>query len=109
MKILLTGGAGFIGSHTYVELLKAGHEAVIVDNFYNASEHVLDRLKTITGQHVCCYNVDVTDAAELDKVFASHSFDAVIHFAGTRLSAKVWRSPSNTTAITWTAPSPCVR
>ena len=57
MKILLTGGAGFIGSHTYVELLKAGHEAVIVDNFYNASEHVLDRLKTITGQHVCCYNV----------------------------------------------------
>ena len=82
MKILLTGGAGFIGSHTYVELLKAGHEAVIVDNFYNASEHVLDRLKTITGQHVCCYNVDVTDATELDKVFASHSFDAVIHFAG---------------------------
>ena len=53
-----------------------------MDNFYNASEHVLDRLKTITGQHVCCYNVDVTDAAELDKVFASHSFDAVIHFAG---------------------------
>ena len=82
MKILLTGGAGFIGSHTYVELIKAGHEAVIADNFYNASERVLDRLKTITGQHVCCYNVDVTDAAELDKVFASHSFDAVIHFAG---------------------------
>ena len=82
MKILLTGGAGFIGSHTHVELLKAGHEAVIVDNFYNASEHVLDRLKTITGQHVCCYNVDVTNAAELDKVFASHSFDAVTHFAG---------------------------
>ena len=54
MKILLTGGAGFIGSHTYVELIKAGHEAVIADNFYNASERVLDRLKTITGQHVCC-------------------------------------------------------
>ena len=51
MKILLTGGAGFIGSHTYVELIKAGHEAVIADNFYNASERVLDRLKTITGQH----------------------------------------------------------
>ena len=82
MKILLTGGAGFIGSHTYVELIKAGHEAVIADNFYNASERVLERLKTITGQHVCCYNVDVTDAAGLDKVFASHSFDAVIHFAG---------------------------
>ena len=82
MKILLTGGAGFIGSHTYVELLKAGHEAVIVDNFYNASEHVLDRLKTITGQHVCCYNVDVTDAAELDHsaaaAFGAWAQDAVL-------------------------------
>ena len=108
MKILLTGGAGFIGSHTYVELLKAGHEAVIVDNFYNASEHVLDRLKTITGQHVCCYNVDVTDAAELDKGFASHLTRSST-LRGTRLSAKVWGSLSNTTATTWTAPSPCVR
>ena len=82
MKILLTGGAGFIGSHTYVELIKAGHEAVIADNFYNASERVLERLKTITGQHVCCYNVDVTDAAALEEVFKAHAFDAVIHFAG---------------------------
>jgi len=82
MKILLTGGAGFIGSHTYVELLKAGHEAVIADNFYNASELVLDRLQTITGKPVCCYNVDVCDAEALDKVFCEHSFDAVIHFAG---------------------------
>ena len=107
MKILLTGGAGFIGSHTYVELLKAGHEAVIVDNFYNASEHVLDRLKTITGQHVCCYNVDVTDAAELDKVFASHSFDAVIHFAGIPIG--LHKGKKAVIATTWTAPSPCVR
>ena len=82
MKILLTGGAGFIGSHTYVELLKAGHEAVIADNFYNASERVLERLATITGAPVCCYNVDVCDAEALDKVFCEHSFDAVIHFAG---------------------------
>ena len=93
MKILLTGGAGFIGSHTYVELIKAGHEAVIADNFYNASERVLDRLKTITGQHVCCYNVDVTDAAELDKVFASHSFDAVIHFAGLKAVGESCQKP----------------
>ena len=52
MKILLTGGAGFIGSHTYVELCNAGHEAVIADNFYNASERVLERLATITGKPV---------------------------------------------------------
>ena len=82
MKILLTGGAGFIGSHTYVELHNAGHEAVIVDNFYNSSERVIDRLETITGKPVCWYNVDVCDAEALDKVFAAHSFDAVIHFAG---------------------------
>ena len=82
MKILLTGGAGFIGSHTYVELLKAGHEAVIVDNFYNASERVLERLETITGAPVPCYRVDVCDAEALDKVFCEHQFDAVIHFAG---------------------------
>ncbi len=66
MKILLTGGAGFIGSHTYVELLSAGHEAVIADNFYNASKRVLERLETITQKPVCCYDVDVTDAQALD-------------------------------------------
>lgn len=82
MKILLTGGAGFIGSHTYVELVKAGHEAVIADNFYNASKSVLDRLETITKKPVCCYDVDVCDAAALDRVFSEHSFDAAIHFAG---------------------------
>lgn len=82
MKILLTGGAGFIGSHTYVELLNAGHEAVIVDNFYNASERVMERLETITGKPVCWYNVDVCDKEGLEKVFADHAFDAVIHFAG---------------------------
>jgi len=82
MKILLTGGAGFIGSHTYVELLNAGHEAVIVDNFYNASPRVLERLETITGKPVTCYEVDVCNEAALDEVFGKHEFDAVIHFAG---------------------------
>jgi len=82
MKILLTGGAGFIGSHTYVELLNAGHEAIIADNFYNASERVLERLEAITGKPVICYNVDVCDQEALEKVFAEHQFDAVIHFAG---------------------------
>ena len=82
MKILLTGGAGFIGSHTYVELLNAGHEAVIVDNFYNASPRVLERLEVITGKPVICHNVDVCDEAALDEVFSKYEFDAVIHFAG---------------------------
>ncbi|MEG0901958.1 MAG: UDP-glucose 4-epimerase GalE, partial [Clostridia bacterium] len=82
MKILLTGGAGFIGSHTYVELIKAGHEPIIVDNYYNASPKVLDRLQTITGKPVICHDVDVCDFAALDKVFEAYAFDAVIHFAG---------------------------
>ncbi|NLO83989.1 MAG: UDP-glucose 4-epimerase GalE [Clostridiales bacterium] len=82
MKILLTGGAGFIGSHTYIELLDAGHEAVIVDNFYNASAKVLDRLESITGKPVVFYNADVCDAAALSPIFEAHQFDAVIHFAG---------------------------
>ena len=82
MKILLTGGAGFIGSHTYVELVAAGHEAVIADNFYNASKRVLERLETITGKPVACYDVDVSDHAALEPVFEAHQFDAVIHFAG---------------------------
>ncbi|MEA5014738.1 MAG: UDP-glucose 4-epimerase GalE [Candidatus Limiplasma sp.] len=82
MTILLTGGAGFIGSHTYVTLTQAGHEAVIADNFYNSSEEVLSRLETITGKPVVWYNVDVCDQAALSGVFEKHSFDAVIHFAG---------------------------
>ena len=82
MTILLTGGAGFIGSHTYVELMSAGHEAVIVDNFYNSSTEVIARLERITGKPVRYYDVDVCDAQALDAVFAKHRFDAVIHFAG---------------------------
>ena len=82
MNILLTGGAGFIGSHTYVELVKAGHRAVIVDNFYNACPEVLSRLETITGQPVPFHQVDVCDKEALSAVFDSESFDAVIHFAG---------------------------
>ena len=82
MTILLTGGAGFIGSHTYVALIQAGHEAVIVDNFYNSSQEVISRLQTITGKAVLYYDVDVCDHHALDQVFQKHSFDAVIHFAG---------------------------
>ena len=82
MKILLTGGAGFIGSHTCVELVSAGHQPVIVDNFYNASPKVLDRLKTITGQDIPFYEADVSDEKTMNAIFEKERFDAVIHFAG---------------------------
>lgn len=82
MKILLTGGAGFIGSHTYAELKKAGHEPIIADNLYNASERVLERLETITGAPVTFYNADVCDKAALAPIFEKEKPDAVIHFAG---------------------------
>ncbi|MDD3411092.1 MAG: UDP-glucose 4-epimerase GalE [Eubacteriales bacterium] len=82
MNILLTGGAGFIGSHTYVELTKAGHNAIIVDNFYNSCAEVLQRLERITGKPVKCYDVDVCDGKALSEVFDKEPVDAVIHFAG---------------------------
>ena len=82
MKILLTGGAGFIGSHTCVELVRAGHQPVIVDNFYNASPKVLDRLKTITGQDIPFYEADVSDEKAMNAIFEKERFDAVIHFTG---------------------------
>ena len=82
MNILLTGGAGYIGSHTYVELCAAGHHAVIVDNFYNSSAAVLKRLESITGKPVPFFEADVCDAQAMDEIFARHAFDAVVHFAG---------------------------
>ena len=82
MTILLTGGAGFIGSHTYVELRKAGHDAVIVDDFSNSSEKVIARLEAITGAPVRWFRADACDREALRPVMESASFDAVIHFAG---------------------------
>ncbi len=81
MAILVTGGAGYIGSHTCVELLKEGYEVVVVDNLYNSSEEALNRVKQITGKEVKFYNVDVLDRKALDQVFKKESIDSVIHFA----------------------------
>lgn len=80
-SILLTGGAGYIGSHTYVALTQAGHDVVIIDNFSNAGRGVPGRLAQITGAPVTCLEGSVLDAQFLDDVFAKHSFDAVVHFA----------------------------
>ncbi len=81
-NILLTGGLGFIGSHTAVELLNAGFEVVIADNLSNSEIKVLSEIEKITGKRPKFYKVDVADFKEFEKVFAIHKFDAVIHFAG---------------------------
>ena len=82
MKILVTGGAGYIGSHTLVELLEKGHEAVVVDNFSNSSAESLRRVEKITGKKVISFEGDVRDKELLARVFAQNRIDWVIHFAG---------------------------
>jgi len=82
MKILVTGGAGYIGSHTCVELLCAGYEVVIVDNFSNSKPEVLNRIKEITGKYFTFYECDVASECDMRRVFKENKIDAVIHFAG---------------------------
>ena len=82
MKILLTGGAGYIGSHTAIELINKGYDVVIADNFYNSKPVVIDRIEEITGKRPDMYEVDVADKAALTKVFSEQKIDSVIHFAG---------------------------
>jgi UDP-glucose 4-epimerase len=81
-NILVTGGAGYIGSHTVVELLNAGHQVVIVDNLCNSSAKVLDRIEALAGKNFSFMQADVRDGAALDRIFAEHRIDGVIHFAG---------------------------
>ncbi len=82
MAILLTGGAGYIGSHTCVELLAANYDVVIADDFSNSKPLVIDRVREITGKDVAVYPIDVADAQALDRVFCEQKIEAVIHFAG---------------------------
>ena len=81
MHVLVTGGAGYIGSHTCLELLNAGHHVTVVDNLSNSSEESLQRVSTLTGKHITFFKVDLLDEAELEAVFETANFDAVIHFA----------------------------
>ncbi len=82
MKILVTGGAGFIGTHTVIELHKAGHSVVIVDNLCNSSRKALDRVAQIIGTEIPFYQLDIRDREGLEQVMREHTFDCCIHFAG---------------------------
>lgn len=82
MKVLVTGGTGFIGSHTVVELIERNYSVVIVDNLTNSSKEVLNSLKEITKEDIPFYEVDCTDEVSMDKIFSKENFDAIIHFAG---------------------------
>jgi UDP-glucose 4-epimerase len=82
MAILVTGGAGYIGSHTCVELLSAGYEIVVLDNYSNSKPESLNRVKEITGKDFTFYEVDLLDRSGLENVFSNHTIEAVIHFAG---------------------------
>jgi UDP-glucose 4-epimerase len=91
--ILVTGGAGFIGSHAVVELLDTGHHVVVVDNLCNASPKAIERVKAITKKDVGFYQLDIRDRAGLDRIFAAHSIDAVIHFAGLKAVGESMQIP----------------
>ena len=82
MKILLTGGAGYIGSHTAVELILAGHQVTIVDNLANSSAMSVARVEALTQSNVALHKIDLLEVKALDQLFANQPFDAVVHFAG---------------------------
>jgi len=93
MRILVTGGAGYIGSHTCVELLAAGHEVVVVDNLANSSAEALERVRRISGRDLEFRRADLRDGAALREVFGRNRFDAVIHFAGLKAVGESVRQP----------------
>ena len=95
MNILVTGGAGFIGSHTVVELLKAGHHPIILDNLCNASVNVLERVADITGKEFTFYEGDIRDRKLLREIFAAHQVDSVIHFAALKAVGESVKLPLN--------------
>ena len=93
MTVLLTGGAGYIGSHTAVELLNAGHDVIIVDNYANSSPIVAQRITQITGKAIRCYEADAADQAALERIFQENAIDSVIHFAGLKAVGESVRLP----------------
>ena len=93
MAVLLTGGAGYIGSHTAVELCSAGYEVVVADNFSNSSPEAIRRVERITGKKIKLYEVDVCEKQALARVFAENSIDCAVHFAGLKAVGESVRVP----------------
>jgi UDP-glucose 4-epimerase len=93
MKILVTGGAGYIGSHTLVALLAAGYSAVVIDNFVNSHPEALRRVEQITGRTILACKVDLADPTGVERIFSDHKFDAVIHLAGLKAVGESGQEP----------------
>jgi UDP-glucose 4-epimerase len=93
MRVLVTGGAGFIGSHTVIQLVAAGHDVLIVDNFTNAKRSVMPRLESITGRHLPIHAFDLRDEERTEYLFANEPIDAVIHFAGHKAVGESMEKP----------------
>ena len=93
MSILVTGGAGYIGSHTCIELLQAGYDIVVVDNFYNSKRESLRRIAELAGREFTFYECDIRDREGLDRIFKTEKIDAVIHFAGLKAVGESCRKP----------------
>lgn len=93
MSILVTGGAGYIGSHTCVELLNLGYEVVVVDNLTNSNEESLNRVKEITGKNLTFYKADLLDKDAIDQIFEKETIDSVIHFAGLKAVGESVQKP----------------
>ena len=93
MNILVTGGTGYIGSHTVVELLNNGYDVTIIDNLYNSKENVLDKIEKITGKRPKFYNADIRNKEEIEKIVSSNKFDACIHFAGLKAVGESCEKP----------------
>ena len=109
MNILITGAAGFIGSHTAVELLSAGHYTVLLDNFSNSSPAVLERITKISGRHAPFYQGDIRDRALLRRVFAEQQIDSVIHFAALKAVGESVQNRSSITTTTSAAAWFCLK
>ena len=101
MRILVTGGAGYIGSHTCLELLNQGHEVVVFDNLSNSSEESLRRVKKLTGKDIVFYKADMLDRDALEAIFEKEKIDAVIHFAGLNLWPSPWSIITTTSLERW--------
>ena len=104
MNVLLAGGAGYIGSHTCVELIRSGHSVVIADNFSNSCPEAVKRVEELTSTKIPLYEADVCDPVAVEKIFSENKLDAVIHFAGLKAVGESVESPHSITATISTPP-----